>query len=122
MKSFLQRRILATSRHSLAGLRAAWQSEEAFRVEAVLFAAMFPVAFWIGQTPLETAVLIISIFIVLIAELLNTGIEKAVDRVSREEHPLSKLAKDAGSAAVGLALVQCLIVWALILGNRLQTA
>jgi diacylglycerol kinase (ATP) len=120
MKSFLQRRVLAASRHSLAGLYATWQSEEAFRVEAVLLTVMVPAAFWIGRSPLETAVLITSAFIVLIAELLNTGIEKAVDRISREMDALSKFAKDAGSAAVGLALVQCLIVWALVVGSRLQ--
>jgi diacylglycerol kinase (ATP) len=121
MKSFFQRRILAASRNSLAGLRATWGSEEAFRIEVMLCVALFPAAFWLGRTALETAILLTSLFVVLIAELLNTGIEKAIDRISREAHELSRLAKDAGSAAVGLALVQCLIVWALILGSRLQS-
>ncbi len=120
MKSLLQRRVVAASRHSLAGLCATWRSEEAFRIEVILLMVMIPAAFWIGRSPLETAVLITSAFIVLITELLNTGIEKAVDRISRDTHELSKFAKDAGSAAVGLALVQCLIVWALVVGSRLQ--
>ena len=120
MKSFLQRRLLDTTRHTLAGLRAAWRSEEAFRVEVALGLMLLPLAMWLGRTGVERALLVGSLFVVLIAELLNTGIEKAVDRVSQETHDLSKFAKDAGSAAVGLALIQCVIVWLVVLLDRFQ--
>jgi diacylglycerol kinase (ATP) len=81
---------------------------------------LLPLAMWLGRTGVERALLVGSLFVVLIAELLNTGIEKAVDRVSQETHDLSKFAKDAGSAAVGLALIQCVIVWLAVLLDRFQ--
>jgi len=115
MKQFLKRRLLMNTQYSLAGLRAAWKTEEAFRVEAVLFALLLPIAFVVGQTPLETAVLIMSLFAVLITELLNTGLEKTIDRISSELHATSKMVKDIGSAAVFISIIQFFIVWGLII-------
>lgn len=103
------------TQYSLAGLRAAWKTEEAFRVEAILFVLLLPAAFVIGRSPLETATLIMSLFAVIIAELLNTGLEKTIDRISSELHATSKMVKDIGSAAVLVSIIQFLIVWALII-------
>ena len=103
--------------YSLAGLRAAW-SEKAFRQEVVLAAFLLPLAFWLGQGWLERAVLCAVVLLVLIVELLNSGIEAAIDRFGGELHPLSQRAKDLGSAAVLLALVLAGGTWALALYQR----
>jgi diacylglycerol kinase (ATP) len=103
-------RILHATRYSLAGLRAAWH-EAAFRQEALLAAVMVPTAFWLGKNWLETAMLVATVMIVLITELLNTGIEKAIDRMGTEWHAMAKVAKDVGSAAVLLSLLLCAGVW-----------
>jgi diacylglycerol kinase (ATP) len=103
-------RILHAAGYSLAGLKAAL-GEPAFRQEAILAVLMIPAAFWLGRNWLETVVLICVVCIVLITELLNTGIEKAIDRMGPEWHELSKLAKDVGSAAVLVALLLCGGVW-----------
>ncbi len=79
MISLLRRRLYQASLHSINGFRAAWRSEEAFRIEALLGLALFLAAFFVGETRLETAILILSVFIVLIAELLNTGLEKIIE-------------------------------------------
>ncbi len=95
---------------SLAGLRAGWR-ETAFRQEAVATVVLLPIAFWLGRSWVETALLAGSLLIVMITELLNTAIEAAVDRIGPEWHQLSKRAKDMGSAAVLLSLVLCCGVW-----------
>ena len=100
------KRILHAGGYSLAGLRAGLR-ETAFRQEAILACLMIPAAIWLGRTWLEIAFLIATVVLVLITELLNTGIEKAIDRIGPEWHELSKLAKDVGSAAVLLALLLC---------------
>lgn len=110
-------RILHAGGYSLAGLRAGL-SETAFRQEALLACLMIPAAFWLGNTWLEIAFLIAVVMIVMITELLNTGIEKAIDRVGSEWHELSKLAKDLGSAAVLLSLLLCGGVWLAALYSR----
>ena len=97
--------------YSLAGLRAGWD-EAAFRLEACLAFLMLPLSFWIGRSWVEVALLAGSILLVLMVELLNTGIEAAIDRVGLERHPLSKRAKDMGSAAVFLSLVIAAGTWA----------
>jgi len=97
------------------GLKAAWVSETAFRQEVVLVVILAPVGLWLGHTGLERAVLVGSLFLVLIAELLNSGLEAVVDRISEEIHPLSKKAKDVGSAAVFVAIAAVVVIWALIL-------
>jgi len=93
--------------YSLAGLRAGW-GETAFRQEALAALVLIPAAFWLGQTWVETALLVASVVLVMVVELLNTGIETAIDRIGPEWHDLSKRAKDMGSAAVLLSL----LVWA----------
>ena len=96
--------------YSLAGLRAGWD-EAAFRLEACLAFVMLPLSFWIGRTWVEVALLAGSILLVLMVELLNTGIEAAIDRVGLERHPLSKRAKDMGSASVFLSLLLAGGIW-----------
>ncbi|MBL0918284.1 MAG: diacylglycerol kinase [Hydrogenophaga sp.] len=96
--------------YSLAGLRAGW-GETAFRQEALAAFVLVPLAFWVGQTWVETALLIGTVVLVMVVELLNTGIETAIDRIGPEWHALSKRAKDMGSAAVLLSLLLCAGTW-----------
>lgn len=96
--------------YSVAGLRSGW-GETAFRQEALAAIVMVPLAFWVGQTWVETALLAGSVMLVMMVELLNTGIETAIDRIGPEWHDLSKRAKDMGSAAVLLSLVLCAGIW-----------
>ena len=104
--------------YSLAGLRAGW-FEAAFRQEAIASIAMAPVAFWLGRNWVETILLAGTVVLVMIVELLNTGIETAIDRIGPEWHDLSKRAKDMGSAAVLLSLVLCATTWTLALFQKL---
>lgn len=113
-------RVLFASRHSADGLAAGWRHESAFRQELVLALLMTPAALWLGTTWVERSLLIGSVLLVLIVELLNSGIEAVVDRVSLDLHELSKRAKDYGSAAVMLSLLLCGGTWAVALWNRLQ--
>jgi len=87
---------------SLHGLRAGW-GETAFRQEAMLAIVLVPLAFWLGRSWVEVALLAGSVLLVMIVELLNTAVEAAIDRIGPEWHDLSKRAKDMGSAAVLLA-------------------
>ncbi len=107
-------RLIKAFGYSIKGLRAGWQHEEAFRQEAMLTAVMLPLAFWVGRGPLDYAVLIGSLFIVLITELLNSGVEALTDRVSEEPHELSGRAKDLAAAAVFLSLVMMAVVWTFV--------
>jgi diacylglycerol kinase (ATP) len=104
-------RILHAAGYSWAGLRAAYSGESAFRQEVWLCVVAVPLALWLGQGWVETALLLGSLLLVLIVELLNSGIEAAIDRVGFELHDLSKRAKDLASAAVLLSLVLCAGVW-----------
>ncbi|WP_043007485.1 diacylglycerol kinase [Comamonas testosteroni] len=110
-------RVLHAGGYSLAGLRAGWH-EKAFQQEAVCAFVMIPLALWLGKSWEQTALLAGSVILVLIVELLNTGIEAAIDRIGPEWHELSKKAKDMGSAAVFLALCLCGAVWAAALYHR----
>jgi diacylglycerol kinase (ATP) len=96
--------------YSLSGLKAAW-FEKAFRLEAIFALVLVPSAFWLGETWLEIAMLVSVVFLVMVVELLNTGIESAIDRIGPEWHQLAKRAKDIGSAAVLMSLVLCMGVW-----------
>ena len=116
-KRGLQRLANAT-RYSLDGLRAAWAHEDAFRQEALAATVMIPVALILPVTVIEKILLIGAVVLVLIVELLNTGIEAAVDRDSFEINPLGKRAKDFGSAAVMLALLLAGGTWIAILATR----
>ena len=95
---------------SLAGLRAGW-SEAAFRLEACLAFVLLPLAFFIGRDWVQVALLAGSVLLVLMVELLNTAVEAAIDRIGPEWHPLSKRAKDMGSAAVFLSLLLAGGIW-----------
>ena len=110
-------RILHAGLISIAGLRAGW-GETAFRQEAVAALVLVPAAFWVGRGWVEIGLLASSVMLVLIVELLNSGIEAAIDRVGPEWHALSKKAKDLGSAAVLLSLLTCGALWAAALWSR----
>ena len=112
------RRIINATFFSMAGFRAAWRDEAAFRQELLLCVVLIPTAFWLGRTAVERSLLIGSCLVVLIVELLNTGIENVVDRFGAERHPLSGQAKDMGSAAVFTSLVLTLVIWSLIAWER----
>ena len=104
--------------YSIAGLRAGW-GEKAFRQEAIAAMVLLPLSLWLGQSWVEVALLAGSVVIVMIVELLNTGIETAIDRIGPEWHDLSKRAKDMGSAAVLLALLLCLAIWGVAIFQRI---
>jgi len=108
-------RIIDATRYSLAGLREAVRLEQAFQQELLLAAVLVPLALWLGKTGLERGIMIASLVLVLIVELINSAIEATQDRISLEQNPLAKRAKDFGSAAVMLALLNAAIVWLLIL-------
>lgn len=112
-------RFIAAFFHSMRGFKATWQHEEAFRQEVYLIIVAGPLGLWLGGTWLEKALLLGSLILVMIVELLNTGIEIVVDRISFERHELSGRAKDVGSAAVLLALLLAALVWGAILLPRL---
>src|ERR1700741_2985990 len=97
------------------GLGYALKNEEAFQIEALMAVALFPLAIYLGDSGLERAVLVLSLFVVLISELLNSGIEVTVDRIGKEHHVLSGAAKDLGSAAGDLSLIQVPVIWGLVL-------
>ena len=101
--------------YSFQGLRAAFVNEAAFRQEVILAIVFIPLGLWLGATGLERALLVGSVLLVMIVELLNSGIEAVVDRLGDEHHELSGRAKDTGSAAVLFSLVNAVAVWILIL-------
>jgi diacylglycerol kinase (ATP) len=111
------KRLRHAAGYSIAGLRAGW-GETAFRQETIASALLVPLAFWLGGTWVETALLAGSVLLVMIVELLNTAIETVVDRIGPEWHELSRRAKDMGSAAVLLSLLLCSGVWLTALYQR----
>lgn len=111
-------RIVRAAGYSLDGLQIAYRGESAFRQEVWAAAVLLPAAFWLGTTWVEIALLVGSLWLVLVVELLNSGIEAAIDRVSYELHDLSKRAKDLASAAVLLSLMLCTGIWAAALWHR----
>ena len=114
------KRIVNAFGYSVNGIRACFHTEEAFRQEIILGLFLIPVALWLGENAVEYILLIGSILFVLIVEILNTAVERAIDRISFEKHELSKDAKDMGSAAVFLSLILAGLVWgALILSKTI---
>jgi diacylglycerol kinase (ATP) len=109
------RRAINATRYSFAGLAAAARHEPAFRELAALCMVAIPAGFWLGEDGVERALLIGSVLLALIVELVNAAIEATVDRISLENHPFAKRAKDIGSAAVMLALVNAGAVWLLVI-------
>lgn len=105
--------------YSLAGLRTGWD-ETAFRQELLASVVLLPAAFWLGRSWPETVLLAGTVILIMIVELLNTGIETAIDRIGPEWHDLSKRAKDMGSAAVLLSLLLCAGTWSVALFHRFQ--
>ena len=109
------KRLINACIFSVAGFKATWEHEEAFRQEVILFVITTPLAIWLGETNIEKLLLIGSMVLVLLVELLNTAVEAVVDRVGFEHHELSGRAKDIGSAAVMMSLAWAAVTWALIL-------
>ena len=109
------RRIWNAFNYSRDGLAAAYRHEDAFRQEIWLAVVAIPLAVWLGESGLERALMIGSVLLVLVVELLNSAIEATDDRVSLERHLLAKRAKDVGSAAVLIALLNAAVVWGFLL-------
>jgi diacylglycerol kinase (ATP) len=108
------RRLWAATGYSIRGLKSAWINETAFRQELLLVLVLAPLAFWLGTTQTQRALLVFSLLLILITELLNSAIEAVVDRIGTETNELSGRAKNLGSAAVLVALIAAAAVWGLI--------
>ncbi|MDP1708301.1 MAG: diacylglycerol kinase [Gammaproteobacteria bacterium] len=113
-------RLIRAFGYSLAGIKSAFQNEAAFRLEVALFTVLAPLALWLGDNGTERALLLGSLMLVLIAEVINSSIEAVVDRIGTEQHTLAGRAKDMGSGAVLLTLVNAALIWALVLLDRLH--
>ena len=109
------RRLLLAFANSWKGFKGAFAAEEAFRQEVMLSIVLLPLGVWLGKTGIEKALLVGSMLLVLIVELLNTGIETVVDRIGLERHELSGLAKDVGSTAVLLSFAVLIVIWGFVL-------
>ena len=108
-------RIINAISYSFSGFKVAFQKEEAFRQEILLTIILVPLAIYLANNAVETALLVLSTFLVPIIELVNSAIESTVDRISMKKHKLSMRAKDIGSAAVFLSLVNLFTVWLIII-------
>ena len=115
------RRVWNALHYSIAGLKAAYTHEDAFRQEVWLAVFLIPAAFVVGQSWIETTLLAGSVALVVIVELLNSAVEATVDRVSFEWHDLAKRAKDYGSAAVLLSLILASAIWAAALWHFVRS-
>lgn len=111
-------RIFKAAIWSLQGLRAAWLHESSFRLEVYLFVILAPIGWWLGASGVERALLIGSMLLVLSIELLNSAVEAVIERYGPEHHELAGRAKDMGSAAVFVLMMNVLLVWGAILGPR----
>ena len=109
------RRLVLAFANSWKGFRGAFRFEAAFRQEVALSVVLLPLGVYLGKTPVEKALLVSSVLMVLIVELLNTGIETVVDRIGLERHELSGLAKDVGSTAVLLSFAVLVVIWGFLL-------
>ncbi|WP_432380272.1 diacylglycerol kinase [Duganella sp. P38] len=112
------KRIYTAFLYSIDGFRAAWRNEHAFRQEVSVFVVGAVIALLLKVSAFEKLVLIGVLLLILIVELINSSIEAVVDRVSLERHPLSKNAKDFGSAAVLLTCLLAVATWSVVLYNR----
>lgn len=111
-------RLWLATLNSLRGLKHCYVSEAAFRQEVWVTALLAPAALWLGRSGPERALLLGSLFLVMIVELLNTAVEVVVDRIGVERHHLSGFAKDLGSSAVLFSLLLAVATWGLILWDR----
>lgn len=107
--------LIDATRNSFQGLRHAWASEAAFRYEIYVLAVVVPAAWLLGKSPVEHALLIGSVLLVVVVELINSAIETTVDRVGKEHHELSGRAKDLSSAAVFISILLAAVVWLVLL-------
>jgi diacylglycerol kinase (ATP) len=112
------RRIWNALLYSVAGMRAAWKHEAAFRQELLLCLLLVPAAFWVGGDAVQRALLAGSCLFVLVVELLNSAVEAAIDRIGDDPHKLSGRAKDLGSAAVFVSLWLVVLCWGLVIHER----
>jgi len=117
--SLLKRRYIVAAKNSFKGLKIAFQKEEAFRVQVILSIFLIPLAWFIANSYQQLLMLLMTLFLVMIVELLNTSIELAVDRIGTEFNELSGRAKDIGSAAVALSMFIFVLVWSLIIAANL---
>lgn len=109
------KRLLNAYSYSCSGLKEAFQNENAFRQEVLLAVILLPLAFWVSDEAIWRALMVGNVLLLLIVELLNSAIEAAVDRISLEDHHLSKRAKDIGSAAVFICILNLITIWTLAL-------
>jgi len=109
------RRLINALGYSFSGFGSAFRHEDAFRQEVLLGVVLIAIALWVSVSGMAKALLIFSVLLVLVVELLNSAVEATVDRISLENHRLAKRAKDIGSAAVFLSLVNVVVVWILVL-------
>ena len=114
-------RIFKATIWSLQGLRAAWLHESSFRLEVYLFVILAPLGWHLGESGIERALLIGSMLLVLSIELLNSAVEAVIQRFGDEHHEISGRAKDMGSAAVFVLMINVMLTWGCILGPRLLT-
>ena len=112
------RRVMMATKWSLQGLRFAWLYESSFRLEVYLLAVLGPLGLWLGQSPVERVLLVGSGLLVIGMELLNSAVEAVIERYGAEHHELAGRAKDMGSAAVFVLMINVVMTWALILGPR----
>lgn len=112
--NFLKKRIINTIKYSLSGLKATWKLEQAFKIEIIACLFGIYIIIFSSTTKIEKILLINSLFLILITELINTGLEKTINKISKEIHPISKIVKDIGSAAVFLSLIYAIIIWSII--------
>lgn len=109
------RRLMNALGYSCAGLKTAYQNEDAFRQEIILAVVLIPLALYLEHEAIQRVLMIGSVLLVIIVELLNSAVEATVDRISLDHHRLAKRAKDIGSAAVLISLINLAVVWGLIL-------
>jgi diacylglycerol kinase (ATP) len=109
------KRLLNAFHYSCCGIKEAYRNEDAFRQEVLLAIILLPLAFWVNATAIGRAMMVSSVLLLLVVELLNSAIEATVDRISLDDHRLAKRAKDIGSAAVLITIINLVLVWALVL-------
>lgn len=109
------KRIINATKYSIDGIKSTWQTEEAFRQESLATIILLPLSFWVADSVIEWLLLVVTLLLLLLVEIINSSIEAVVDRFGHDWHELSKKAKDAGSAAVSIAIVIAVITWVAIL-------
>jgi len=108
-------RVISAAGYSWAGIQSCYKTEAAFREELLLCLFLLPLALWLGETGIERALLVGSLMLILLMELCNSALESVVDRIGEEYHVLSGKAKDIGSAAVFLSILNAVVIWLLVL-------